>query len=92
MFMEFEFDNRKAATNLRKHGVSFEEAISALRAERSMWVKDPDAEHENRWIFWSFSDRGRLLSIVITIRNENFRIISARKATRSEAKVYAQRI
>ena len=90
--MEVEFDDSKAQSNLQKHGVSFEEAISALRAERSIWVEDPDAENEKRWIFWSFSDRGRLLSVVITMRNDNFRIISARKATKSEAKIYAQRI
>ena len=92
MIMEVEFDDSKAQSNLQKHGVSFEEAISALRAERSIWVEDPDAENEKRWIFWSFSDRDRLLSVVITMRNDNFRIISARKATKSEAKIYAQRI
>jgi uncharacterized DUF497 family protein len=90
--MDVEFDVIKARSNLSKHGVSFEEAISALHADRSIWVEDPDSETENRWIFWSFGSRGRLLCVVVTIRGDRARIISARKATKAEAKFYAQRI
>ena len=90
--MDIEFDARKALSNLSKHGISFEEAISALKAERSFWIEDPDASDESKWIFLSFSNRGRLLATVITVRDERVRIISARKATKVEAKIYAQRV
>jgi len=92
MAMEVEFDPGKARSNFRKHGVTFEQAFTALRDERANWIEDPDAEGETRWLVWGMSERGILLAVAITFRGDLFRIISARKATRNEARFYAKRI
>ena len=87
--VEFEYHDQKAKSNLRKHGVSFSEAATALHDPRALCIEDPDAEDENRWILWGMSDQTRLLAVVYTLRKNRVRIISARKATRNEAKDYA---
>ena len=90
--METEYDHGKAQSNLKKHGLTFEEASTALLDEQAVWIEDPSADGENRWIFWGLSERLRLLAVVVTLRGDRIRIISARKATKTEAKAYAQRI
>ena len=90
--MEVEFDPGKARSNFRKHGVSFEQAFTALRDERAHWIEDPDAEGETRWLVLGLSEGGILLAVAITLRGELFRIISSRKATRNETQFYAKRI
>lgn len=92
MTMEVEFDPGKARSNFRKHGVTFEQAFTALCDERANWIEDPDAEGETRWLVWGMSERGILLAVAITLRGDLFRIISARKATRNETRFYAKRI
>jgi uncharacterized DUF497 family protein len=89
--MEIEFDSAKAEKNLKKHGVSFEEAASVLLDPMALvGFEDPDAEGESRWILLGMSTQTRLLTVVYTLRDgERIRLISARKATRSEAKHYA---
>jgi len=90
--MEIEYDARKAYSNLRKHGISFEEAITSLNDPLALCIEDPDAESEHRWIVFGMSNRARLLAVVYTLRAERIRIISARKATRVETNDYAQGI
>ena len=90
--MEAEYDSAKAVSNKKKHGVSFAEALTALSDEQAIWIEDPDSQGERRWIFWGISDRGRLLAVVMTFRGDRIRVISARKATKSEVRSYAQRI
>ena len=90
--MEVEFDPLKAKSNLKKHSVSFEEAITALLDERANWIEDPDSLGENRWVLRGLSSRDNLLTVVITLRWDRFRVISARKATKTEARYYAKRI
>ena len=88
--MEIEFDSAKAAKNLIKHGVSFEEAASALLDPLALAFEDPDAEGESRWIVLGMSSQARLLTVAYTLREDSrIRLISARKATRKEAKQYA---
>lgn len=87
--MEVEFDPLKAKSNLKKHGVSFEEAMTALFDERATWVEDPESRSEHRWVLRGLSQQGRLLTIVVTLRGNRFRMISARKATKKEARNYA---
>ena len=87
--MEVEFDLTKAKSNQKKHGVSFEEAMTALLDERATWVEDPDSRSERRWVLRGLSQKGRLLTVVITLRGDRFRMISARKATKKEAQNYA---
>jgi len=87
--MEIEFDPNKAASNLIKHGISFEESSTALLDPLALVREDPDAEAENRWVLIGMSNQARLLTVIYTLRNECIRLISARKATKNEAKNYA---
>ena len=62
--MSFEWDPRKAIANRRKHGVTFEEASSALRDRLSTTGHDPDhSEDEDRFVTFGISSRGRLLAV-----------------------------
>lgn len=87
--MNIEFDPAKAASNLTKHGVSFEEAKTVLLDPQSLVREDEDAQDEQRWVMVGMSAAGRLLVVVHTMRGETVRLISARKATRKEANSYA---
>lgn len=88
--MRFEFDPKKAASNLKKHGVSFEEAASCLLDPLARVRNDPDAEGEVRLVLLGMSHEGRLLTVCYSLRgNETIRLISARKATRKEVTDYA---
>jgi len=88
--MEVESDPRKAASNLKKHGVSFEEAATVLYDPAALVQEDIDSTGENRWVLVGMSEKIRLVTVVYTLRNEDtIRLISARKATRKEAEYYA---
>ena len=88
--MEIEWDRDKAGANLKKHGVSFEEAATALLDPMALTHEDAAAHGEPRWILLGMSDRLRLLTVVYTLRDgDRIRLISARKATRKEVKPYA---
>lgn len=89
--LSFEWDSRKAAINLKKHGVSFEEAKSAFFDERAKLIDDPDhSEDEERMVLLGLSSTLRLLVVCHCCRGEGgvIRIISARKATATESKHY----
>ncbi|MFA5920874.1 MAG: BrnT family toxin [Methylococcaceae bacterium] len=89
--MSFEWDPKKAAANWRKHGISFEEASSALRDSFSATAHDPDhSEDENRFVTFGVSSRGRLLTVSHTDRGNAIRIISARIATNVERQIYEE--
>jgi uncharacterized DUF497 family protein len=90
MHMEIEWDADKAASNLRKHGVSFEEAATALLDPMALAQEDSSAEGESRWVLLGMSAQPRLLTVVYTLRGQDrIRLISARRATRKEAGQYA---
>ncbi|TAG00624.1 MAG: BrnT family toxin [Betaproteobacteria bacterium] len=87
--MTFEWDAEKAASNLTKHGVSFDEAVTVFADIRALTT--PDREHsrsELRYQTLGFSAQLRLLLVVTTERDENLRVISARKATSPERREY----
>ena len=89
--MDFEWDSAKAAANVRKHGVSFEEAVSALGDNLAGTARD--LEHsaaESRFITFGTSVFDRLLAVSHTERGNKIRIISARLATRTERKIYEE--
>lgn len=90
MHMEIEWDLEKATSNLQKHGVSFEEASTALLDPLALAQEDATSEGELRWVLIGMSARARLLTVIYTLRRpERIRLISARKATRKEANYYA---
>ena len=90
--MLLEWDERKAELNYRKHGVSFEEVATALDAEFAATLPDPDhSSDEDRFVTFGISSRGRLLVVALTIRGTNVRLISARKATARERRIYEEK-
>ena len=83
-----EYDPAKAAANLKKHGVSFAHAEQALRDPLALTIEDPDAQGEIRYITLGMDALGRLMVVTHTSRAERTRIISARKASATEAEQY----
>jgi uncharacterized DUF497 family protein len=89
--LTFIWDKKKAATNLRKHGVAFEEASTAFGDTTSLTTFDPDHSiDEDRFILLGASNRGRLLVVAHTEQSDTIRIVSARLATRGEKKIYEE--
>ncbi len=89
--MKFDWDPKKAEANLRKHGVSFDEAATVLLDP--MAVSGPDPEHsvgEDRYITFGLSPLRRILAVCHTYRPGAIRIINARRATRGERKLYEE--
>ncbi|MBK8097735.1 MAG: BrnT family toxin [Planctomycetes bacterium] len=91
MGLNFEWDEGKAASNRRKHGVPFDEASTAFGDPFSITIPDPlHSEREDRFVLIGESFRGRLLVVVHTARGDRIRLISARLATPSERRTYGQ--
>lgn len=89
--MEFEIDPKKAALNLKKHKVSFEEAASVFGDPIAYSFADPDhSMGEERWLMFGQSYMARILAVIYTHRRGTYRIISARPATRHERKIYEE--
>ncbi|MFZ0962688.1 MAG: BrnT family toxin [Terriglobia bacterium] len=89
--MHIEWDVAKAAHNLRKHRVSFEEASSVFYDPLAVTGTDPEhSEGEERLITFGMSPAGQLLVVSHTERDEAIRIISARIATRTERRIYEE--
>lgn len=87
--MDFEWDAKKAASNLEKHGVSFEEAATVL--DDPLAFQRQDDIHDERAVVIGTSYRNRLLyTVVIEISDHTIRIISARLATKHEKKSYEE--
>ena len=87
--MRFDWDKRKAARNLAKHKVSFEEAATVFGDPLSVTFDDPDhSASEQRFLIIGHSERGRLLFISHTDDGEIVRIISTREPTRGEREFY----
>ena len=90
----FEWDPIKARENWNKHNVAFDEAATIFRDSKALSIFDPDhSETENRWITMGISEKGRLLIVNHTYREEGgeeftIRIFSSRKATKKETKKY----
>jgi uncharacterized DUF497 family protein len=89
--MKFAWDARKAASNQRKHHVTFEEAATVFRDTLSLTGSDPDhSVEERRFVTFGISNSGRLLVVSHTDEGSTIRIISARPATRHERKLYEE--
>lgn len=89
--LRFEWDERKAAANQHRHGVSFEEARTVFFDERARLIDDPDhSKDEERFILLGLSSTLRLLLVCHCYRSDDdvIRIVSARRATAREAKSY----
>lgn len=92
MELSFEWHEEKARENLRKHGVSFEEAKTIFNDPFSITIADPThSVDEDRFIDIGLSATGRLLVVACTDRGRNIRLISCRRATKAEQRTYEQR-
>ena len=91
--LRFEWDHNKAKTNIEKHGISFEEAATVFDDEQAVLFDDPDhSQEEDRSILLGFSFMANMLIVCHCLREKGnvIRIISARKATKSEEKQYIE--
>ncbi len=89
--MKIEWDPRKAKSNIKKHGVSFEEAATALSDPMAATGVDPDHSiSEERYITFGISEKGRLVVVSHTEKDEAIRIISTRKASKGERELYEE--
>ena len=89
MDLQFEWDEAKAAANVRKHDVSFEEAITAFSDPNTITIFDVEhSEAEDRFVDIGLSASGRVLVVVYTEHGARIRIISCRKATPAERRQY----
>ncbi len=89
--LRFEWDERKATTNRRNHGISFEEARTVFLDEDALQIPDPEhSEDEDRFVMLGVSSRLRVLVVCHCYRQDDevIRIISARKADRGERRQY----
>ena len=91
--MKFEWDPDKAASNLKKHGVDFADAVGVFEDEMAITIEDQDAEGERRFITIGMDFTLKILVVVYANRVVDvIRIISARKATKKERLNYEKGI
>jgi len=89
MSLIFQWDSGKALSNEKKHGVSFKEAATAFKDLFSLTIHDPDhSDEEDRYILLGTSYKNRAVVVVHTEKDDQIRIISARRATRREIDQY----
>jgi hypothetical protein len=87
--MTYQWDSDKAAANLRKHGIDFADAVSVFSDDLAITIPDERFDEE-RFITVGIDAFGRVLVVVYTWRDNEIRLISARKATRNERKQYEE--
>ena len=86
--VEFEWDERKARANLRRHKVDFADAVRVFEDDRALTVTD-EASDEERYATIGLDALGRVLVVIYTVRRgERIRMISARRATQREREEY----
>ena len=92
MGIRVQWDARKSTANWKKHGVRISDVEVVLEDTKALTVEDLDAEGEQRFVSIGLDSLSRLVVVVYTYRGVQLRIISARRATRSETKAYARGI
>ena len=91
MALRFSWDSRKARANQRKHGVGFPEAATAFGDWLSLTIPDPaHSAEESRYVLVGMTARGRLVVVAHSERDNEIRIISARRASRAEREAYEE--
>ena len=89
--MQVEWDQRKADSNLKKHGVDFADAATILFDDLAITILDDSVDEEERHVTLGMDALGRCLVVVYTWREEVVRFISARLATESERRRYDEK-
>jgi uncharacterized protein len=91
--MHFEWDDNKAESNFLKHGITFEKAVTVFADPYLLFTEDfgHSEQEEREWAIGE-AENGSIIVVIFTMRDEQIRIISARKATRRECKKYEEGI
>ena len=91
--MQFQWDDNRAQSNVQKHGLTFEEAVTVFADPYLLFTEDskPSQTEQREWAIGE-AENGSLIVVVFTVRGEEIRIISARKATKKERKRYEEGI
>ncbi len=89
--MSYQWDPKKAASNLEKHGVDFADAVGVFEDEWALTLKEEEIENEQRFATLGMDFLERTLVVVYTYRDDMIRLISARVATKKERKIYGQK-
>lgn len=89
--MEYQWDSDKAQSNLEKHGIDFADSVGVFEDDWALTLKEQDVGGEQRLVTMGVDLLGRILVVVYTYREETIRIISSRRATKRERKVYEQK-
>ncbi|NES19275.1 MAG: BrnT family toxin [Symploca sp. SIO3E6] len=87
--MAYQWNRDKAATNLRKHGIDFADAVSVFSDDLAITISDERFDEE-RFVIIGLDALGRVLVVVYTLRGDEIRLISARKATRQERQQFEE--
>lgn len=87
--MVYQWDQGKAAANLRKHGIDFADAVAVFSDDLAITIPDERFDEE-RFVTIGLDGLGNVLVVVYTLRGEAIRIISARKATKQERRQYEE--
>ena len=87
--MRYQWDRNKALTNLNKQGIDFADAVSVFADELAISIYDPRFA-EDRFIIIGMDAFSRILVVVYTLRDDEIRLLSARKATRNERRQYEE--
>ncbi|MGF1615818.1 MAG: BrnT family toxin [Gammaproteobacteria bacterium] len=89
--MDFEWDRNKAASNLKKHGISFQEAATVFGDSSALTFNDPDhSVGEHRLLTFGVTRTGRFVVVAHTELDSSMRIFSARLMTKQERKIYEE--
>jgi uncharacterized DUF497 family protein len=90
--MNYQWDPAKAEANVKKHGVEFADAVGVLADPTAITIEDPQAEGEQRFLSMGMDVLGHIIVVAYTYRGDEVRLISARKASKKELRVYEKRI
>jgi uncharacterized DUF497 family protein len=89
--VHYEWDPKKAASNLAKHGVDFADAVGVLEDEWALTIRDENVRGEQRFATMGSGFLGRVLVVFYAYRRDGIRLISARVATRDERRAYERK-
>jgi uncharacterized DUF497 family protein len=88
--MNYVWDPKKAKSNFKRHGVHFADAAGVFEDEQLLWREDVGEYGEDRFVAVGMDYLGRVLTVVFTYRGDDIRLISARKATKTERAQYEE--
>ncbi len=90
--MSYQWDPVKAKSNVKKHGLEFADSTGVFDDPEAITMEDSDSEGEKRFLSIGLDVLGRIIVVTYTYRGDDIRLISARKATKQEVRIYEKRI